>query len=411
MRRALAMAALAAAACTGSKAPGGPGSGLPQVACTADLALVPVGTPVGVRCTASSGAEGPAWAVEPAGGSLLPGDGDGATFTFDDDAAVVPSFGDTTFELRATYRNAAGEATGRAAVTVLGNTWIARSDAAAVMAVASSGRPLPGLVPLPGTAGPVLAMAGRADGSILVAQSPQSGPPVRVYDRAGAALGVFDSADASGLPLFEFSAPPRAIQQMRDGTVWVTGGKRPVVYEASGRFRTRAAEAPAETLGLTQLPDGRVAVTYRYAWGVGFYDESGGTLAKRALLATAPPGESYGAAGAILALADGRLLLAAAHFDPRGWTGTLLRLDPELRLEAELAPAARVPRNVPRALSLAGAALDAAPSPAEGDTAPACPRRFAADLSGSGGCLDAGAAFLGVAHLGPAPAGGPAKLR
>jgi hypothetical protein len=60
---------------------------------------------------------------------------------------------------------------------------------------------------------------------------------------------------------------------------------------------------------------------------------------------------------------------------------------------------------VPRALSLAGAALDAAPAPVAGDTAPACPRRFAADLSGSTGCLDASTAWLGVVHLGPLPPG------
>ena len=397
MRRALAMAALASAACAGANGPGGAGAGLPQVTCTADPPVVPVGTPVGVRCTATSATQGPVWAVEPAGGSLALA-GDGAIFTVD---SVGPSFGDTVFQLRATYRSAAGEATGAATATVLGNTWVARSDAAAVLAVASDARPH-GLVSLQGTAGPILALAGRADGAVLVAQSPRSGPPVRVHDRSGALLGSFDVADAGGNPLFDPAAPPWALQQMRDGTVWVTGGKRPVVYEAGGRFRARAAEAPAETQGLTQLPDGRVAVTYRHAWGIGLYDESGGTLAKKALLATAPPGESYGAAGALVALADGRLLLAAAHFSPADWSGTLLRLDQELRLDAELVPAARVPRNVPRALSLAGAAVAATPSPVAGDTAAACPCRFAADLSGSTGCLDAGSAFLGVTHLGPA---------
>ncbi|HYQ79952.1 MAG TPA: hypothetical protein VEP68_00555 [Anaeromyxobacteraceae bacterium] len=405
MRRALAMAALAAAACSGSSAPGGSGA-LPVVTCSASPAVAPVGTPVAIRCTASPGAGGPAWAVAPQGGSLLPGAGDDATFTVPA-GSVGPSFGDTVFLVKATYRNAAGEATGTAAATVLGNTWIARSDASAVLAVASDGTALSAPLTLQGTAGPILALAGRADGAILVAQSPQAGPPVRVHDRTGAALGSFDAVDGGGAALFDASAPPRAIQQMRDGTVWVTGGTRPVIYEAAGRFRGRAAEAPAETMGLTQLPDGRVAVTYRYAWGIGFYDESGATLTKKAIAATAPAGESYGAAGAVLALADGRLLLAAAHFAPAGWSGTLLRLDPGLGLEAELAAPARVLRNVPRALSLVGAAVDVAPSPAAGDTASACPRRFAADLSGSSGCLDAATDFLGVAHLGPAPSGSP----
>ena len=407
MRRALAMAALAAAACSGSSAPGGPGGGPPQVACAADAAVAPVGMSVAVRCTASPGAEGPVWAAEPATGSLVPQPGGSATFTLEA-AAVAPSFGDTTFQLKATYRNASGEATGTAAVTVLGNTWMARSDAGAVLAVASDGTPLSALVPLQGTAGPILALATRADGAVLVAQSPQSGAPVRVHDRTGAALGAFDAAGAGGSPLFDATAPPRAVRQMRDGTVWVTGGTRPVIYEGGGRFRALAAEAPAETIGLAQLPDGRVAVTYRWAYGIGLYDESGGTLVKKALQATAPAGESYGALGALAALPDGRLLLAVAHFLPSGWTGTLLRLDGDLNLEAELAASARVPRNVPRALSLAGAALDAAPSPVAGDTAPACPRRFAADLSGSAGCLDASTAWLGVVHLGPLPPAAPA---
>lgn len=406
MRRALAMAALAAA-CSGSRSPAGPG-GLPLVACTADASVAPVGAPVGVRCTASPGSEGPVWTTEPASGSLVPGTGDSATFTLEA-AAVAPSFGDTAFLLKATYRNAAGEATGAAAVTVLGNTWMARGDAAAVQAVSSSGAAVGALLPLQGSAGPVLALAARADGAILAAQSPAAGPPVRVHDRTGAALGSFDASDGGGTPLFDAAAPPRAILQMRDGTVWVTGGRRPVIYEASGRFRALAAEAPAETIGLAQLPDGRVAVTYRWAYGLGIYDESGSALAKRSLQFSAPAGESYGALGALAALPDGRLLLAAAHFAPPGWAGTLLRLDGELRLEAELDAAARVPRNVPGALSLSGAAVDAAPSPVGGDTAPACPRRFAADLSASSGCLDAGTSWLGVTHLGPAPAGASAK--
>jgi hypothetical protein len=401
------MAALAAA-CSGSSAPRGTGGGLPLVACAADAATAPVGAPVGVHCTASPGSEGPVWTAEPATGSLVPGTDGSATFTVDA-AAVGPSFGDTTFLVKATYRNAAGEATGAAAVTVLGNTWIARGDPAAVQAVSSSGAPVGGLVPLQGTAGPILALAARADGAILAAQSPQAGPPVRVHDRTGAALGSFDAADRGGTPLFDAAAPPRAIQQMRDGTVWVTGGKRPVIYEAGGGFRALAAEAPAETIGLAQLPDGRVAVTYRWAYGVGFYDESGSALAKRPLQVSAPVGESYGALGALAALPDGRLLLAAAHFAPSGWAGTLLRLDGELRLEAELDAAARVPRNVPGALSLAGAAIDAAPSTVGGDTAAACPRRFAADLSGSAGCLETGTSWVGVTHLGAAPAGAAAK--
>jgi hypothetical protein len=405
VHRALAMVALATAACSRIGC-SGKGDGRPLVACSADAAVVPVGQAVTVRCVATRGSEGPVWSVQPAPGSLSPEPDGCASFTVAT-ASVGPAFGDTTFQVKATYRNAAGETVGLVAVTALGNTWIARNDTAAVQAVASDGTSVGALIPLQGTAGPVLALAARADGAVLAGQSPQSGEPVRVHDRAGAALGAFDAADAGGRPLFDAAAPPRAIQQMRDGTVWVTGGQRPVIYEAGGRFRSLDAKATAETIGLVQLPDGRVAVTYRYANAVGFYDESGATLVIKALQAVAPAGESYDALGALAASPDGLLVLAAAHFSATGWSGTLLRLDGELLLEAELPPVARVPRNVPWALALTGAALDTGPSPVTGDTAPACPRRFMADLSGTAGCLDADTAWQAVVHLGPLPAGAP----
>ncbi len=405
MHRALTMVALATAACSRVGC-SGKGDARPVVTCAADAAVVPVGQAVTVRCVATPGSEGPVWSVQPAAGSLTPQPDGCASFTVAT-ASVGPTFGDTTFQVKATYRYGSGETAGVVAVTALGNTWIARNDTAAVQAVASDGTPVGALVTLQGTVGPVLALAARADGAVLVGQSPQSGEPVRVHDRAGAALGAFDKNDAGGTPLFAATAPPRAIQQMRDGTVWVTGGQRPVIYEAGGRFRALAAQAPAETIGLAQLPDGRVAVTYRFASAVAFYDESGGTLAVKALQAVAPAGESYDALGALAASPDGRLILAAAHFSATGWSGTLLRLDGELLLDAELPPAARVPRNVPWALALTGAALDTGASPAAGDTVPACPRRFLADLSGAAGCLDADTAWQAVAHLGPLPAGAP----
>lgn len=403
MRRAPVLLALAAAACSRSGCSAGR-PGPPAVSCAADVAVATVGQAVTVRCSASLGSEGPIWSVDPAAGSLSPQPGGSATFTLDP-ASVGPTFGDTTFQVKATYSNAVGQTTGVALVTALGNTWMARNDTASAQAVASDGSQVGALAQLQGTAGPVLALASRADGAVLAGQNPQSGEPVRVHDRSGAALGAFDSVDAGGAALFDPAAPPRAIQQMRDGTVWVSGGQEPIIYESSGRFRARAAPAPAETIGLAQLPDGRVAVTYRWANAVGFYDETGGSLVVQPLQAVAPPGESYGALGALTALPGGRLILAAAHFTKAGWTGTLLLLDGQLSLVAELPPAAQVPRNVPWALALSGAALDAGPSPVAGDTAPACPRRFLADLSGVVGCLDAGTAWQAVVHLGSVPAG------
>lgn len=371
--------------------------------------MVPVGATVLVRCSASPGASGPTWSVVPALGRLVSQASGSATFAVSA-ADLTFGFGDTSVEVRATYRNDAGPGTGSVALTVLGNTWLARSDLPAIQAVASDGTPLGPPQLLAGMAGPILALTTRADGALLVAQDPGGGAPVHAYDRSGAPLAAFDAVAPSGDPLFAPSAPPRALLQMRDGSVWVTGGARPVIYQGDGRFRRLAAAAPAETIGLAQLPDGRVAVTYRWAYGLGFYDEGGQTFAAQALAAAAPPGESYGALGALAALPGGKLLVAAAHFAPAGWRGTLLRLGPDLALEGELAAAARVVRNVPRALAPAGPLLDAAPSPPEGDTAPACPRRFAADLSGTLGCLAAGTSYQGVVHLGSAPAGVPPAL-
>lgn len=403
MRRTLALFALSAAACSRNSCSAA-NAGPPGVRCAADASVAPVGQVVTVHCAASVGSEGPVWSVDPAAGFLSPQPGGSASFTVEA-ASVGPDFGDTTFQVKATYRNAAGETTRAVPVVALGNTWMARSDSASAQAVASDGTPVGALTALQGTAGPVLALASRADGAILAAQSPQSGEPVRVHARTGAALGAFDAVDATGAPLFDSGAPPRAIQQMRDGTVWVTGGRRPIIYESTGRFRAWAAPAPAETIGLAQLPDGRVAVTYRWANAVAFYGETGGSFVAQPLQAVAPAGESYGAVGALAARPDGRLILAAVHFANQGWSGTLLLLDAELRLLAELPPAARVPRNMPWALALSGAALDAGPSPVAGDTAPACPHRYLADLSGMVGCLDQETAWQAVVHLGSLPAG------
>ena len=396
-RHVLAAAAIAAAGCRGSRAPGA----LPQVDCAASASAVPVGHPVTVRCVATPGAEGPTWSIDPALGQLAPQPDGSASYSFPA-AAVTPTFPDTVIRVKAAYRSPAGETVGSAVFTVLGNTWLARSDQPSIQAVSSDGALVGGPQPLQGMAGPVLAMAGRSDGALLVAQSPQNGPPLRSYDPIGALLADFDAVDPQGHPLFDPAAPPRAVQQMRDGTVWVTGGKRPILYQADGRFRAYAAAAPAETIGVSQLPDGRVVASYRWAYGLGFFDETGQALVKRPLQAAVPEGEFYGALGALAALPGGRLLVAVAHFDPSGWTGTLLRLDAELSLEAELAPAGRVVRNVPWALAPAGPVIDAAPSPVAGDTVPSCPRRFATDLSGSRGCLAQGGSWLGVVHLGPA---------
>jgi hypothetical protein len=375
---------------------------LPLVACSAEPAWVKVGESVAVHCAVGPGATGPAWSVSPQRGQLAATGGGDATFVLAG-RDVDPAFGDTAFDVTASYASAAGTATGTARVTVIGNTWLTRSDIPAVQAVASDGSLVGAPIPLEGLGGPPTAIAGRSDGAMLVAQKPAPGAaPVMIYSRSGAKLGAFDAVDGAGQALFGSEVPPRDVLQARDGTVWVTGGKRPILFDAAGRFRARALEAPDRTVGLAQLPDGRVAVTYLWAFAVGFYAESGQALEKKALAVAPPRGESYAALGALATAGDGQLLLAAAHLGPTGWAGTLLRLDAALGLDAELPPAARVPGNVPYALSLSGVEIAASPSPVGGETVATCPSRFAADLGARLGCLVEGTLYRGVAHLGAA---------
>jgi hypothetical protein len=398
VRRLLLAALVAAAGCHKATSPIESPPPPPQASCSADRRLVRAGEAAQVRCTATAGASGPTWSVEPRPGSVAPGPDGSATFVVRA-ADVGASFGDTTFTVGARYSNPGGSASGAVQVTVLGNTWVTRSDGPTAQAVASDGTPVGAPLSLPGLDGPPLAIASRADGVLLVAQRPGAGAPVLVYSRSGLWLGTFEAEDGQGTPLFSPDAPPRDLRQMRDGSVWVTGGKSPVVFDAAGRFRARAAAAPDQTIGLAQLPDGRVAVTCQWALGIGFYDEAGQTLGMRALLATPPAGESYGSLGALAVGPEQKLLVAASHLTPAGWTGTLLRLNPDLSLDAELPAPARVPRNVPYALALVGGELRSAPSPTAGDTQPACPERFEATLAGGLGCLVPGTDYRGVVHL------------
>jgi hypothetical protein len=399
MRRIL-LFALALAACQkGETRPRGPGKAVLAVTCSADRPVVRVGDTATIQCTPSSGARAVSWSVEPGRGALAPA---GASATFVLRAAQVdPGFGDTTFTVTATFAGDEGSGAGSAALIVLGNTWLARADSPQMEAFASDGTSL-GPVSV-GLDGPAVALAHRADGALLAAQVPSGGaPPVVVLSRAGARSGAFDAKDGSGAPLFTVEHPPRALRQMRDGNVWVTGGSQPAIYDAGGRFLRRAAEAPAETVGLAQLSDGRVAVTYQWAFALGIYDEGGASLAKSAIASALPGNEGYGEAGALSLDARGRLVAAAAHLTSSGWTGTLLRLslDPAVAVEAELPTAARVAGNVPWELSVFGEEIDSAPSPTVATTRSACPQRFAADLSRALGCLSTGTSYRGVVHLG-----------
>jgi len=369
------------------------------VSCSVDRPVARVGEPATIQCTAAAPASAVSWSLSPERGALSPA-GPAATFVLRA-SQVDPSFGDTAFTVTATFAGEKGSGTGSAVVTVLGNTWLARGDVPQVEAFASDGTSL-GLVPV-GLEGPAVALATRADGAILAAQVPRSGaPPVVALSRDGGRVAAFAALDPQGAPLFTAEYPPRALRQMRDGSIWVTGGTRPVIYDASGRFLRRAAEAPAETIGLAQLPDGRVAVTYQWAFALGLYDETGSTLAESVIGRTLPDKESYGEVGALALDAQGRLIAAAAHLAPAGWTGTLLRigLDGPPVVEAELPAAARVPNNVPWQLAVLATEIGSVPSPEVATSKASCPQRFGADLGGSVGCLAPGTQYRGVAHLG-----------
>lgn len=406
MRRFLPVAlalALPAAGCQKGETRPRPGAGGATLAvtCGVDRPVVRVGEPATVQCTPAAPASAVSWSLSPERGALSPS---GATARFVVRASQVdPSFGDTAFTVTATFAGEQGGGTGSAVVAVLGNTWLARSDAPQMEAFASDGTSL-GLVPV-GLDGPAVALAMRADGALLAAQVPRNGaPPVVALSRTGGRVSAFAAQDPQGAPLFTVERPPRALRQMRDGSVWATGGTRPVIYEASGRFLRYAAEAPAETIGLVQLPDGRVAVTYQWAFALGLYDEGGASLAKSAIGQQLPEKESYGEIGALGLDPQGRLVAAAAHLGPTDWSGTLLRIAVASApsVEAELPAAARVPFNVPWELVFTATEIGAAPSPAVATTRASCPRRFAADLSGGLGCLAAGTQYRGVVHLGGA---------
>jgi len=399
---ALAVALAPAAGCqkgeTRPRPRAGDGAAL-TVTCSADRPVARVGEPATIQCSASAPASAVSWSVSPERGALSPA---GAAAGFVLRASQVdPSFGDTAFTVTATFAGEQGSGTGSAVVTVLGNTWLARSDVPQMEAFASDGTSL-GLVSV-GLDGPAVALATRADGALLAAQVPRNGaPPVVVLSRAGGRVTAFAALDSQGAQLFTTDRPPRSLRQMRDGTIWVTGGTRPVIYDASGRFLRQAAEAPAETIGLAQLPDGRVAVTYQWAFALGLYDESGTALVKSAIGQQLPERESYGDVGALSLDAQGRLVAAAAHLTPAGWAGTLLRigLASAPAVEAELPAAARVPNNVPWDLIVSATEIGSAPSPEKATTRATCPHRFAADLGGGRGCLAAGTQYRSVVHLG-----------
>ncbi len=399
MRRLAALAILAAGCSDGGPAVRSGSAPAPPrgVACAAAPAVVRVGEPSRVRCQSPLPAAN--WTVSPPLGRLAPGLFE-ATFVLGP-GEVGAGFGDTELRVGAAFGSGQAWATGSAPLTVLGNEWIGRSDAAAFDAFASDGSPLGAVAAA--LAGPPLALAARADGAVLAAQDPQGGPPVLALGRGGEVVGAFDARDASGLSLFDAARPPRAILQLRDGTVWVTGGRGPVVYDARGRFLRRAADAPGDTLGIAQLPGGAVALTYQWANAVAIYTEGGALLATLPLEHSLPPGEGLGSLGALALDPQGRLVAAAAHFHALGFDGTAVRLalGAAAQVEAELAAGHRVPFNVPRELARAGADFVSAPSDPVASTRPACPWRFAADLSGSSGCAAPGTSYRPVAHLGP----------
>ncbi|MGI5863871.1 MAG: hypothetical protein ACOX6T_17695 [Myxococcales bacterium] len=227
----------------------------PQVECTVDKPRVRANEPVNITCVVPADVQA-AWSVQPEMGAQIVDLGSGGARFHLPSSALSADFGDTRFVATGAFEVAPTVFVSRSVeVLVLGNIWVGRGDSHAIDAFRSDGTRI-------GTAiGPALldsrprALAMRADGAILVAQEPIEEPAaaVVVVSRGGLRLGVFNNSDFSGAPLFTRTLPPRAILQARDGSIWVTGDRQPVIFDANGQFLKRAAQAPGKTQGIAQL--------------------------------------------------------------------------------------------------------------------------------------------------------------
>jgi len=242
-----------------------------------------LGQEVTITCPAQPSLGGPTWWASGVAGvdggyALVPGPSAGAaTFTL---ASVPKNFPDSALQVRATWHGAGGDGVATAQVEVLGNLFVARGSSPqhGIAAFTTSptyakwgGEQTGDAVGVTELDSAPRALGLLSSGDILVAQTSKASvaPPVIVISRKELKrLRDLDFAarDLIGEVLFDVnkSVHPRAVAQMSDGSVWVTGGPLPVIYKAGNPAPTRpqaAAVPSAKTVGLAQLANGQVAVS------------------------------------------------------------------------------------------------------------------------------------------------------
>lgn len=320
--------------------PAGPDAGLVDLgACAASPSPARVGQAVAVTCPGQPSMTGPSWSVDGVDGgyTVTPGTPAGAaTFTLD---AVPKNFADSTLRVRARWHGASSDGVATAPVTVLGNLLVGRSASPGAIAAfttsadyrkwGSDSTDVVGATEFNTTP---RAMALKSDGDILVAQSSSAAVPAPVFVLGRADLKRIDALDFAardngGAVLFDIGKQvhPRAVAQMKDGTVWVTGGPRPVIFGPDGKYRGKPGAGPtSNTVGLAQLSDGRIAVSFGTSTKLGLYSEDGATYTETEVL---KGGDGYSEIAAICPLAEGGVVLSLHRFTAGKEGGLLVQLD------------------------------------------------------------------------------------
>lgn len=277
--------------------------------------------------------------------------------------------------------------------------WVGDAGAARVLAVSTDGG-LSVAAGAPAIDAPARALLPLGAGAVLVLQDVDGGAgPGVLLSRSGERLASLASRDGAGALLFDPAARPWAAAEARDGRIWVTGRRAPVIYAADGAFAGAAPELPFQTRGIAALPDGRVLVTYG-VHDAAVYAAGGGSFELLAvdLAAGFVSPDPYSGLDALAARADGSVVVAALRWGTstqgvlvhaRVEAGRLVAVDdPEL--------SARLPA-LPSSIALAED--EAVAGPSLGTLAsPACARRLSPDLRTAQGCLAEGS-HRGVARL------------
>ncbi|HEY3451693.1 MAG TPA: hypothetical protein VGK67_35375 [Myxococcales bacterium] len=325
-------------------APSGPDAALLDLgACTASPSPARLNQAVTISCPPQASMSGPTWSVEgivgvDGGYALAAGSPAGtATFTL---GSVPKNFPDSTLKVRATWHGGGGDGVATAPVSLLGNLWVAKGTSQPAIAAfttspeyAKWGGAQVDAVGSTEFDSPPRALGLLANGDILVAQTNKTpiAPPVIVIGRTSLArLDAldFDAKTPTGEVLFDQAkyVNPRAVMQMTDGTVWVTGGPLPVIYGADGKYRGRPTapiKPSGNTAGLAQLSNGQVAVSMA-SLKIGLYRLDGSEYQE---IEPLKGGDGYSEIQAILALAEGGVVLSLHKYLSGASGGLLVQLD------------------------------------------------------------------------------------